>query len=76
MLIGRSAKLYQERRQPDVRNTRRVPGPRFNMSDNAANIIPLEAPLPLGALLHDINGDPPPDAGLTKPWPHGAADAI
>lgn len=70
-IIGRSAKNYQERRQPAHRNTYRGPGPQVNLDANAARHLPLEPPLPLPSLLTDENGTPPPDTTRTKVWPHG-----
>lgn len=69
--IGRSAKLYQERREPTYRTTLRGPGPRLCIWQNAANHLNLEAPLPLPELQADVNGCPPTDTGKTQVWPHG-----
>lgn len=69
--ISRSAKLFQERRLPEDRNTRRIPGARTSMSENLVHIMPLLPPLPLPAVLQDEDNHPP-DAGRTKPWPHGS----
>ncbi len=70
-IVGRSAKLYQERREPEHRNTRRGPGPRVELDQQEARHLKLEPPLPLPALLHDNNGTPPPDTTRTTVWPHG-----
>ncbi len=70
--VGHSAKLYQERREPDIRVTQRGPGPQIYLPDNAVHRIKLEPPLPNPALLHD--GCTPRDA-LTQTWPFGDAYA-
>ncbi len=70
MTISQSGRLYQERRIPEDRLTMRGPAPQTNLSANGATNYPLVRPLPLPDLLHDVNGDPPPDAGhINKPWP-------
>jgi hypothetical protein len=66
--IGRSAKLYQERRLPDYMPTLRGPGPRLFLSDNPVNNIPLEAPLPAAKFLYNRKYV---DGGKTTPWPSG-----
>ncbi len=68
--LSQSAKLYQERRIPQDRTTRRLPAPRSNLGMNLVHQIPLRPPFPTPAVLQ-LEGDHPPDAGLTKPWPHG-----
>jgi hypothetical protein len=68
--VTHSGKLYQERIQPDHRNTRRTPAPHHDMSINAAHSLPLLPPLPTAEVLH-AEDDKPPDSGLTGPWPHG-----
>jgi hypothetical protein len=66
--VGRSAKLYQERKQIYVEGTRRGPGPQIYLADNAVNHLKLEAPLPLPRL---IDNPAAPDNTLTEVWPHG-----
>lgn len=66
--IGHSAKLYQERREPNVRTTLRGPGPNVYLPDNLVHRIALEAPLPLPILLHNNCA---PDNARTQVWPHG-----
>lgn len=68
MIIGRSAKLYQERR--GLRSTMRGPGPRIHLMDNQARNMQLTAPLPLPSLLNAVQAANPPAAGVTQPWPH------
>ncbi len=68
--LTKSAKLYQERRDPKNRNTRRLPGLHHDFGMNAANTMPMRAPLPTIETLH-IENDKPPDAGLTDIWPWG-----
>lgn len=66
--VGRSARLYQERRRLYVEGTRRGPGPQIYLPDNAVNHLKLEPPLPPPALLDNKND---PDTTLTEVWPHG-----
>lgn len=66
--ISGSAKNYQERRQPELRNTRRLPAPRSDVRANLADNAILEIPLPLVETLF-AEDHAPPDAGLTKVWP-------
>lgn len=71
--LSRSAKLFQERRIPKDRTTRRLPSPRSNLSRNLIHQIPLTPPLPTTAVLQKEGGHPP-DAGLTLPWPFGSEE--
>lgn len=71
--VSRSAKLYQERRLPKGRTTRRLPTPRSNLSRNQVHQLPLDPPFPTPAVLQHEGGQPP-DASLTTPWPHGEAE--
>jgi hypothetical protein len=74
--ISKSAKLYQERRQPDIRTTLRGPGPYLNLDANPVNTLKLEPPLPFPDAQRINNGNPPPDAGRTVVWPFGDEYAI
>jgi len=74
--ISKSAKLYQERRLPQDRNTRRGPGPRSNFDQNKARALPLLPPLPTTEALRAEGGNPPDDLGLTTPWPHGSQEIV
>jgi hypothetical protein len=69
--ISKSAKLYQERRQPNIRETLRGPGPNLFLESNPVNNLKLEPPLPIPETQRDTNGTPPPDAGRTVVWPFG-----
>lgn len=69
--IGRSGKLYQERRQPEFQATLRGPGPQIYLADNPVHDLPLEPPYPFPQYQRRQNGDPVPDAGRTQAWPHG-----
>lgn len=68
--VSQSAQLYQERRVPQDRLTRRGPGPRSNLAQNPVTSLPLQPPFPLPEVLQ-AEGDQPPDAGLTQVWPFG-----
>jgi hypothetical protein len=70
-LISKSAKLYQERRQPGMRETVRGPGPYIALDNNPVHSLKLEPPLPIPATQRPTNGSPPPDAGRTVVWPFG-----
>lgn len=74
MIIGKSARFYQERREQQSRPTRQGPAMKMAPENNLVQQMPLDPPLPLPALLADVNGAPPPDAGPTVPWPHGEID--
>lgn len=69
--VGRSAKLYQERRQEYLRTTMRGPGPQVNLADNAVYEMPLEPPNPDPALLGPQDCAPTLDSGRTQVWPYG-----
>ena len=71
--LSKSARLYQERRIPQDRTTRRLPAPRSDLGRNAVHSLPLSPPFPIPAVLQR-EGDHPPDAHLTEPWPHGEAE--
>lgn len=66
--ISKSAKLYQERRQPDIRKTYRGPGPYLDLDDNLAHKLKLKPPLPKPEL--QINPTAP-DSTQTTVWPFG-----
>lgn len=65
---GRSAKLYQERKNLYAEGTRRGPGPQVYLPDNAVHHIKLEPPLPLPEVVRDKSA---PDSALTQIWPAG-----
>ena len=69
--VGHSAKLYQERREPQIRTTLRGPGPQVSLWQNTAHHLNLEAPLPAPEFQAPVNGCPPTDTGKTQVWPHG-----
>jgi hypothetical protein len=70
VVIGRSAKLYQERRQPVFQQTLRSPGPQIYLPDNPVNDLPLEPPLPSPEIKR-IENCTPVDTTLTQVWPYG-----
>ena len=87
--LMKSVKLYQERKQPANRTTRRSPGFHHDLSLNAAHTLPLSAPYPTSEVrqieagnagLDCGCGDPaaehrhPPDGLLTTPWLHGSEE--
>lgn len=67
VIVGRSAKLYQERRQPHIQPTMRSPGPQVYLPDNAVHTLNLEPPFPNPALIDNT----PVDTGKTTVWPYG-----
>ena len=46
------------------------PLPRIQPEAHRAHSIPLEPPLPLAPLQFPLDGEPPPDRGQTREWPH------
>ena len=46
------------------------PLPRIQPGEHRAHSIPLEPPLPLPPLQWPLDGEPPPDRGQTREWPH------
>ena len=74
-VIGKSAKLYQERKGLN-RATRRGPGPRVNLADSEIHDQGLRSPLPIPSLLRDAPGMNPPDTGHTAVWAHGEESII
>lgn len=70
--IGKSAKLYQERRRLYNEGTRRGPGPQLYLDQNAVHHLKLEPPLPLPTLLHEKGA---PDSARTQAWPFGDVHA-
>ncbi len=70
--VGYSAKLYQERREPQLRTTLRGPGPYVSLWQNPVHRLTLEPPLPTPAAQSGAVGcEPTPDTGKTQVWPHG-----
>lgn len=74
--LSQSAKLYQERRLPDGRSTRRGPGPQIRLSDSPIGSYPLSPPLPAPDLLREEQPELVTDTGLTQAWPHGEAEVL
>jgi len=68
--LSRSAKLYQEMREPEHRETHRQPNTHLALADNAANTMEMKPPYPTIDVLH-AEDDKPPAAGATDLWPHG-----
>lgn len=71
--ISKSAKLYQERRQPDIRVTWRGPGPYLSLQNNPATTLKLSPPLPFPDTQRDNNA---PDNTRTVVWPFGDEYAV
>lgn len=68
--LSKSAKLYQERRIPGDRETRRKIGPRSNFDRALWHRLPLQPPFPLVPILRKTVSDTA-IGGHTQPWPHG-----
>lgn len=49
--------------------TYRRPLPMFGPAQLTVHHLTLRPPLPLGEILDFINGEPPPDRGVTQLWP-------
>lgn len=73
--LSMSAKLFQERRDPEGRLTHRLPTPRSDLDRNLVHRIPLEPPYPTVDALQEHGGHPP-DAGETSPWPWQGREEI
>ena len=73
MQIARSARLYQERRRPQLVPTRRAPGPRMDTAANLVHYLPMEPPAPLPTVLAEGLLQPP-EGVHTQPWPHGSKE--
>jgi len=69
----RNGRLYQELREPEHRNTLRIPAPHHAMDINAVHSLELFPPYPPIHVLH-ADTTKPPDAGSTIPWPYGNED--
>jgi len=68
MAVSRSA-LDFLRRKGLVTDMLR-PGPRLNVSQLLVHTVPIPSPpKPLPHLLTGFEGDPPPDRGMSRPWP-------
>lgn len=52
------------------------PHPRIAPEAHRAHTIPLVAPLPLAPLQYPLDGEPPPDRGQTREWPHPSFEDI
>lgn len=72
VIVGRSAKLYQERRQRHIQPTLRSPGHQVYLPDNAVNTLSLEPPFPNPDLIDNT----PVDTGRTEVWPYGDETVI
>lgn len=67
--VNRSARLYQERREPGLQTTLRGPGLQIDLARNAVHKLPLQPPYPRPDYCE--NGTPVTDTGLTQEWPYG-----
>lgn len=67
VIIGKSAKLYQERREGHIQPTLRSPGQHVYLPDNAVNTLELGQPFPIPSLIDHT----PVDGGKTTVWPWG-----
>lgn len=63
-----SAKNFLERQ--GILRADRCPMPRTSPGWWKVHTIPLAPPLPLPPLQFYLLGDPPPDRGVTRDWPH------
>lgn len=66
---SKSPRRFQER--AGLIPTVRGPLPTLNIGANLALRLTLKRPLPPAEFLESTQGDPPPDRGLSSPWPHG-----
>lgn len=71
--ISKSAKLYQERRQPDIRKTYRGPSGYINLDQNPPVTLNLDPPFPRPDTQHDNSA---PDNTRTVVWPFGDNHAV
>lgn len=46
------------------------PAPRLAPDEHSVHDLELEAPLPLPEFQKPLDGDPPPDRGVSEPWPY------
>lgn len=75
--ISKSAKLYQERRQPQLQPTLRGPGPQVYLPNNPVHSLNLEPPLPPPSSCVNENLDAPDiDTTRTQAWPYGDKYAV
>lgn len=72
--LSQSAKLYQERKQPEHRETRRQPSPHLDLGENAVHTMDLHPPLPLIDVLHEEGNQPPGVGGGSEIWPWGVGE--
>ena len=75
--VSRSARFYQDRREPQFPGTKRGPGPQVYLPDNPVNHLNLEPP----ALRTEPTCCPPTDVpaadtNRTEAWPYGDKYAI
>jgi hypothetical protein len=73
--LSHSAKLYMERYSPSSQTTNRLPAMRVGIDQNLVHQIPLKPPFPIPEVLQK-EGNHPPDAGLTLPWPFGREEIL
>lgn len=67
--ITKSAKNYQERRQPEYQPTQRAPGLQFAPQENMVHKLTLEPPFPSPDLTQKNSTGP--DSAGTQVWPYG-----
>jgi hypothetical protein len=75
--ISRSARLYQERRQPQFQPTIRGPGPQVYLPNNPVHRLTLEPPLPPSPVCTSTEDNiPVTDTNTTQVWPYGDKYAL
>ena len=51
------------------------PAPRLAVDELLVHTLPLKTPKPLTSQLVSVEGEPPPDRGITHPWPDHEKDS-
>lgn len=51
------------------------PAPRLAVDEIKLHMLPLVEPKPPWSVLAGVEGNPPPDRGLTRPWPDNPRDS-
>jgi len=75
--ISQSARLYQERRQPEFPSPFRGPGPQVYLPNNPVHRLKLEPPLPAPTANTCTQCDiPVVDTTRTQAWPFGDKYAL
>lgn len=71
IIVSKSPLLYQQRKTPEFRETRKIAGPRYNFALSNTHTLFEGEPLPQDDAVRALQMSQP-DSGSTTLWPNGS----